>query len=63
MNNLPFPRKRVFFTHNLPVCLFDGFMEQKISLHRLKGLERRERKKSNDMGDNKIECITKNVRQ
>lgn len=22
VNNLPFPWKRVFFTHNLPVCLF-----------------------------------------
>lgn len=22
VNNLPFPRKRVFFTHNLSVCLF-----------------------------------------
>lgn len=22
MNNLPFPRKRVFFTHNLSLCLF-----------------------------------------
>lgn len=42
-NNLPFPWKRVFFTHNLPLCLFCGLKKQKISLHGLKGLERRER--------------------
>lgn len=54
VNNLPFPEKRVFFTHNLPLCLFLRSEKAENIPLQADGLLSRRRKKASKRGKEKM---------
>lgn len=54
VDNLPFPRKRIFFTHNLPLCLFLRPEKAENIPPQADGLLSRRRKKASKRGKEKM---------